>query len=113
MSIPALPVKKSAYIVGLLALPMALSKAMAMAMAMAPATVSALTVAGVPVLLHQFNFSSDARSSVDPTRQGTLYGGATIAGGVLNLSGPSAYVEFVGGLVPMARGACPSPPAPR
>ena len=111
MSIPALPVKKSAHIVGLLALPMALS--MAMAMAMAPATVSALTVAGVPVLLHQFNFSSDARSSVDPTRQGTLYGGATIAGGVLNLSGPSAYVGFVGGLVPMARGACPSPPAPR
>lgn len=66
-----------------------------------PAALAA-TLWAVPAqsqLLHKWDFSTNANDVVTGA-VGTLVGGATVAGGVLQLNGNGAYVDFTSHLVP-------------
>jgi hypothetical protein len=57
--------------------------------------------AGAANLNHQYNFSSGV-TDLAGTQNGTLLGGATVSGGVLNLAGTGEYAEFATSIVPTA-----------
>jgi hypothetical protein len=56
-------------------------------------------VRAAPVLIHEYTFTNGATDSVG-SMNGTLIGGASIVGGVLNLDGVSGRVELGGYAVP-------------
>jgi hypothetical protein len=57
--------------------------------------------AGAANLNHYYDFSSGV-TDLAGTQNGTLLGGATVSGGVLNLAGTGQYAEFATSIVPTA-----------
>jgi hypothetical protein len=66
-----------------------------------PALILTVTAPATPVLIHQydFNVAGTVTDSVGG-ENGTLFSGASVAGGVLALDGVDDYVEFGASLVP-------------
>ncbi|MES2176753.1 MAG: LamG-like jellyroll fold domain-containing protein [Gemmatimonadota bacterium] len=65
----------------------------------------ALTFGATPAhaqLLHRFDFSNGLTDLGNTASSGSLYAGATVSGGVLNLNGLTSYVEFTSLLIPQS-----------
>ncbi len=53
-----------------------------------------------PVLIHQYGFNGSGVTDSVGSANGTLYGGATVSGGVLTLDGVNDFVQFATLIIP-------------
>jgi len=71
----------------------------AIALLVAASSLALSGSASAQTLLHEYTFNTDASDSVG-NANGTLFGGATVSGGTLNLNGVNGYVQFASHIIP-------------